>query len=115
MSQERGRNACASTQYDLGFGRSLARLADEHAVNIRFVLLGDGNQRRLLQQLANGVQRIEFKDRLQAEDYRQVLACADVLLVNERPGAGEMATPSKVDFLLLCRPPGPGCNSRQTA
>ena len=73
-----------------------ARLADEHGVNIRFVLMGDGNQRKLLQQLANGVQRIEFKDPLDAEDYRQVLACADVLLVNERPGVGEMAVPSKL-------------------
>ena len=60
------------------------------------MLLGDGNQRRFLQQSANGVQRIEFKDPLQAEDYRQVLACADVLLVNERPGVGEMAAPSKL-------------------
>jgi colanic acid biosynthesis glycosyl transferase WcaI len=73
-----------------------ARLADEHGVNIRFVLLGDGNQRRLLQQSAKGVQRIEFKDPLEAEDYRQVLACADVLLVNELPGVGEMAVPSKL-------------------
>jgi glycosyltransferase involved in cell wall biosynthesis len=73
-----------------------ARLADDHGVNIRFVLLGDGNQRRLLQQSANGVQRIEFKDPLGDEDYRQVLACADVLLVNERPGVGEMAVPCKL-------------------
>jgi colanic acid biosynthesis glycosyl transferase WcaI len=73
-----------------------ARLADEHGVNIRFVLLGDGNQRRLLQQSAKGVQRIEFKDPLEAEDYRQVLACADVLLVNELQGVGEMAVPSKL-------------------
>ena len=64
--------------------------------DIRFVLMGDGNQRRLLQQSAKGVQRIEFKEPLDAEDYRQVLACADVLLVNERPGVGEMAVPSKL-------------------
>ena len=58
--------------------------------------MGDGNQRRLLQQSAKGVQRIEFKEPLDADDYRQVLACADVLLVNERPGVGEMAVPSKL-------------------
>lgn len=73
-----------------------ARLADEHGVNVRFVLLGDGNQRSLLQQSAKGVRRIEFKDPLEIEDYRQVLACADVLLVNERPGVGEMAVPCKL-------------------
>lgn len=73
-----------------------ARLADEQEVKVRFVLMGDGNQRKRLQQLAKGVQRIEFKDPLDAEGYRQVLACADVLLVNERPGVGEMAVPSKL-------------------
>lgn len=73
-----------------------ARLADEQRVDIRFVLLGDGNQRRLLQQSADGVQRIEFKAPLAEEDYCQTLACADVLLVNERPGVGEMAVPSKL-------------------
>jgi colanic acid biosynthesis glycosyl transferase WcaI len=73
-----------------------ARLADEQGVDIRFVLLGDGNQRRLLQDAAKGVQRIEFKDPLDAEDYSQVLACADVLLVNERPSVGEMSVPSKL-------------------
>lgn len=73
-----------------------ARLADEQGVDIRFVLLGDGNQRRLLQEAAKGVQRIEFKDPLDADDYSQVLACADVLLVNERPSVGEMSVPSKM-------------------
>ncbi|MGA7051840.1 MAG: glycosyltransferase [Mycobacterium sp.] len=73
-----------------------ARLADEQGVDIRFVLVGDGNQRKLLQQSAKGVQRIQFKDPLETEDYRQVLACADVLLVNERPGVGEMSVPSKL-------------------
>ena len=73
-----------------------ARLADQRGFDIRFVLLGDGNQRRLLQESAKDVQRIEFKDPLDAEEYCQVLACADVLLVNERPGVGEMAVPSKL-------------------
>jgi putative colanic acid biosynthesis glycosyltransferase WcaI len=73
-----------------------ARRADQRGVNIRFVLLGDGNQRSLLEQLAQGVKRIEFKDPLDSDDYRQVLASADVLLVNERPGVGEMAVPSKL-------------------
>lgn len=73
-----------------------ARLADEQGIDIRFVLMGDGNQRRLLQEEAKDVLRIEFKDPLDAEDYSQVLACADVLLVNERPSVGEMSVPSKL-------------------
>ncbi|RRR43014.1 glycosyltransferase WbuB [Mycolicibacter terrae] len=73
-----------------------ARLADERGVDIRFVLLGDGNQRKLLQQSAKDVQRLEFKDPLPADEYRQLLSCADVLLVNERPGVGQMAVPSKL-------------------
>lgn len=73
-----------------------ARLADERGANVRFVLLGDGNQRSFLQRAADGVRRIEFKDPLDTDDYREVLACADLLLVNERPGVGEMAVPSKL-------------------
>src|ERR1700759_4856220 len=73
-----------------------ARLADEQGIDIRFVLMGDGNQRRLVQEEAKDVLRIEFKDPLDAEDYSQVLACADVLLVNERPSVGEMSVPSKL-------------------
>lgn len=73
-----------------------ARIADDRGINVRFVLVGDGNRRKALELNAEGVQRIEFKDPLESDDYLELLACADVLLVNELPGVGEMALPSKL-------------------
>ena len=73
-----------------------ARLADRSSDDIRFILLGDGNQRHALQRLGAGVERLEFIDPVEEHEYQQLLAAADVLLVNERPGVGEMAVPSKL-------------------
>lgn len=73
-----------------------ARIADEKQLPLRFVLLGDGNQRAILEKYAHGVGRLEFLDPLSAEDFQAVLVSADVLLVNEKPGVSEMSVPSKL-------------------
>ncbi|MGH1525415.1 glycosyltransferase family 4 protein [Leifsonia sp. L25] len=73
-----------------------AKVADERGVDLRFVLLGDGNQRERLEWLAQGVERIEFIDPLPDEEFQRTLASADILLVNELPGVAEMAVPSKL-------------------
>ncbi len=63
---------------------------------IRFVLLGDGNQRRRLQKEGAGVPSLEFIKPLPDKAFRAMLRAADVLLVNEKPGVGDMAVPSKL-------------------
>lgn len=75
-----------------------ARLAAAElpTATIRFVLLGDGNQRRALQEQAAGVGLLEFVKPLPDKEFRAVLDTADVLLVNEKPGVGDMAVPSKL-------------------
>jgi colanic acid biosynthesis glycosyl transferase WcaI len=73
-----------------------ARLADKRCAPIRFVLVGDGSERVRLEQLAQGIDRIEFVDPLNETDYRCALAAADCLLVNELPGVATMAVPSKL-------------------
>jgi len=73
-----------------------ARLADRQASAVRFVLVGDGNQRARLQELAKGIERIEFVDSLPGIRFQEALAAADVLLVNELPGVKEMSVPSKL-------------------
>jgi colanic acid biosynthesis glycosyl transferase WcaI len=73
-----------------------ARLADEQQAPIKFVLVGDGCERARLEQLAHGIDRIEFVDPLNDDDYRRALAAADCLLVNELPGVANMAVPSKL-------------------
>lgn len=72
-----------------------AREATRRASRIRFVLLGDGNQRAHLESLG-GDPRLQFIDPLPDEQFLQALAAADVLLANERPGLTEMSVPSKL-------------------
>ncbi|MFE9956937.1 glycosyltransferase family 4 protein [Micromonospora sp. NPDC005299] len=73
-----------------------ARLADRQRAPVRFVLLGDGNQRARLQSLARDVTSIEFVAPLPDDEFRQTLGSADILLVNERAGMKEMSVPSKL-------------------
>ena len=73
-----------------------ARLADERQLPERFVLLGGGNQRARLEQLATGITRLQFLEALPDADFQATLGSADVLLVNELPGVTEMSVPSKL-------------------
>jgi colanic acid biosynthesis glycosyl transferase WcaI len=73
-----------------------ARIAEQRGDDLRFVLLGDGSQRRSLQAQAEGVGTLQFIDHLDDEDFARALVAADALLVNEKPGVKEMAVPSKL-------------------
>lgn len=73
-----------------------AKLASSRGSRVRFVLLGDGNQRRFLEEAARGVRNLQFISPLPGEAFQQALAAADILLVNELPGVKEMAVPSKL-------------------
>lgn len=73
-----------------------ARLADQRQAPVRFVLLGDGNQRSALEQRGLGVGRLQFRDPLPGDHFSDALAAADVLLVNEAPTVAEMSVPSKL-------------------
>lgn len=73
-----------------------ARLAQERNSKVKFVLMGDGNQRKRLQESAEGITHIQFVAPLPAEEFQLALATADVLLVNELPGVKDMAVPSKL-------------------
>jgi colanic acid biosynthesis glycosyl transferase WcaI len=73
-----------------------ARISDARGSAVRFVLMGDGNQRQHLQAMATGISRISFVNSLPDLDFQRALAAADVLLVNELPGVKDMAVPSKL-------------------
>ncbi|POH74902.1 glycosyltransferase [Arthrobacter glacialis] len=73
-----------------------ARLADATGSKVHFVLLGDGNQRRHIETLSSDVNRIQFISPLPDKEFREALASADILLVNEMAGLREMAVPSKL-------------------
>ncbi|WP_354026959.1 glycosyltransferase family 4 protein [Curtobacterium oceanosedimentum] len=73
-----------------------ARLAAAIGAKVRFVLLGDGNQRSALAELAAGVPNLEMIGSLPDDEFRDALASANALLVNERAGVAGMAVPSKL-------------------
>jgi len=63
---------------------------------VRFVLMGDGNQRVHLEEIGRGVSALSFLPPATRSDFPDVLAAADVLLVNERASAVDMSLPSKL-------------------
>lgn len=73
-----------------------ARIAEARDSQVRFVLMGDGNQRPRLEEMAAGLRRIDFVDPLPDGDFQIALSAADFLLVNELPGVKDMAVPSKL-------------------
>ena len=82
-----------------------ARLAAEERSRVRFVLMGDGNQRSSLETLATGLPTVSFMDPQPAERFPDILAAADVLLVNERKSVVDMALPSKLtSYMVAGRP-----------
>ncbi len=73
-----------------------ARIAEVAGSRVRFVLMGDGNQRQRLELAATGVSTVTFVDPLPDLEFQCALAAADALLVNELPGVRDMAVPSKL-------------------
>jgi colanic acid biosynthesis glycosyl transferase WcaI len=73
-----------------------ARLAEQRKSQVRFVLLGDGNQRPFLEDLSRDIGHIQFISPLSERDFVPTLRSADVLLVNEMEGLREMSVPSKL-------------------
>ncbi len=82
-----------------------ARLARTQNPSLRFVLMGDGNQRTYLEELAAGLSNVQFLAPQPAEQFPDILAAADVLLVNERPSVADMSLPSKLtSYFVAGRP-----------
>lgn len=73
-----------------------ARVAQDSDTRVKFVLMGDGNQRHELMAAAKGLSHISFVDSLPQQDFQEALQAADVLLVNELPGVRDMSVPSKL-------------------
>jgi glycosyltransferase involved in cell wall biosynthesis len=64
--------------------------------DILFVLLGDGNQRKNLQNAAEGMNQIQFIDQVSETELSSMMNAADYLLVSEAPGVESLAVPSKL-------------------
>jgi len=77
---------------------SAGRLVHQQAAHRspHFVLVGDGNRRAALQEMACDVPTVQFIPPVSDEKFGAMLSAADILLVNELPGIAEMAVPSKL-------------------
>lgn len=72
---------------------------------VRFVLVGDGSQRSALEAQARGVPNVQLLPPVTVNQYPDLLAAADVLLVNERASVAGMSLPSKLtSYLAAGRP-----------
>lgn len=82
-----------------------ARLADEQGSDVVFGLVGNGSRREALEELGQGIEHLVFVPSLDDDEYAAILQCADVLLVNEKPGLRESAVPSKLTSYFVQRKP----------
>jgi colanic acid biosynthesis glycosyl transferase WcaI len=82
-----------------------ARLADQQERPVRFVLLGNGNQRERLIAMSQGITRLDFMDSLDDATFQGAMGAADILLVNEKRGVTEMAVPSKLTSYFAAERP----------
>lgn len=72
---------------------------------LQFVLMGDGSQRRDLERLSRGLSNLSFLPPAPSENFPDILAAADILLINERASIKDMALPSKLtSYLVAGRP-----------
>lgn len=82
-----------------------ARLALRENPRLQFVVMGDGNQRAHLEELAAGLPNVHFLPPQPGAEFPEVLAAADVLLVNQRGSVREMSLPSKLtSYMAAGRP-----------
>ncbi len=82
-----------------------ARLGNARGSRIRFVLVGDGNQREALERAADGITSMQMLSSVPEAEFQRTLAAADILLVNEKPGVAGMAVPSKLtSYFSVGRP-----------
>ena len=80
---------------DLGNVIDAARLARNRR-DIRFVLMGDGSQRAALARRAHDLDNVAFLPPAPETEFADLLAAADVLLLNERATVKDMSLPSKL-------------------
>ena len=73
-----------------------AALAQRSGQPVKFVLIGDGNQRQILEKDAAGLISLQFLESVSEDEFPAALGAADLLLVNERPGVAHMSVPSKL-------------------
>jgi colanic acid biosynthesis glycosyl transferase WcaI len=83
--------------------------------NIKFLLVGHGNQEEKIRAAIVGCGNIELRSFFSLEDFPKALSSASVLLVNEISSLREMALPSKLTSYLASGSPVLAAVSKQSA
>jgi colanic acid biosynthesis glycosyl transferase WcaI len=91
-----------------------AKLLEEYS-DIKFLLVGHGNQEEKIRVAIDGCGNVELRSFFSSEDFPKALASASVLLVNEIPTLREMALPSKLTSYLASGSPVLASVSNQSA
>lgn len=78
-----------------------ARLAEQQGFKVVFGLVGNGSRRQALEEAGQGIKNLVFVPSLDDAEYAAMLQCADVLIVNEKPGLRESAVPSKLTSYFI--------------
>jgi glycosyltransferase involved in cell wall biosynthesis len=82
-----------------------AKLAEVSDPTLRFVLMGHGSQRAKLEKMGCELSNLAFMDSQSADRFPDILAAADILLVNERASVENMSLPSKLtSYYVAGRP-----------
>ena len=81
---------------DLGNLIATAQLAFRDGLSYRFVLMGDGAERKRLQLTARDLPNVQFLDTQPDDVFMDILAAADLLVLNERSTVVDMSLPSKI-------------------
>lgn len=96
-----------------------ARVADARQMPVKFVLMGDGSQRRSLEVRGRSIERLQFLPFQPEDEVSNVLEAADILLVSERATVIDMSLPSKLtSYFAAGRPivaavPADGSTARE--
>ena len=82
-----------------------AKRASKRVLNVRFILIGEGSQKRTIQKMSETIAALSLLDPVPTDDFTGVLSAADILLVTERKGVRDMSLPSKLtSYLVVGRP-----------
>jgi glycosyltransferase involved in cell wall biosynthesis len=84
-----------------------ARRARDAAAGVLFVLMGDGNRRAVLEQLAaqHALDNVRFLPIQPEHEFSNLLASADVLLVNQAGSVTDMSLPGKLTSYFFAGKP----------
>jgi colanic acid biosynthesis glycosyl transferase WcaI len=84
-----------------------ARIAEAKAPELHFILMGDGNRKGELMRLADKYRlgNLSFLPLQPDQSFCNILAAADILLLNQLPGVSDMALPSKLTAYLAAGRP----------